>query len=38
MAFDLHILETLLYQEEGPALDFKEEQYKLDNADIGGKA
>ena len=38
MAFDLHILETLLYQEEGPALDFKEEQYKLSNADIGEKA
>ena len=38
MAFDLEILETLLHQEEGPALDFKEEQYRFDNADVGYKA
>ena len=38
MTFDLQILETLLHQEEGPALDFKEEQYKFDNSDVGDKA
>ena len=38
MAFDLGLLENLLHQEEGPALDFKEEQYPFDNADAGMKA
>ena len=38
MAFDLSLLENLLHQEEGPALDFKQEQYPFDNADIGMKA
>ena len=38
MVFDLQILQTLLHQEEGSALDFKEEQYKFDNADVGDKA
>ena len=38
MAFDLSLLENLLHQEEGPALDFKQQQYSFDNADIGMKA
>ena len=38
MTFDLSLLETLLHHEEGPALDFKEEQYLFENADIGSKA
>lgn len=38
MAFDSQILETLLHQEEGPALDFKQEQYPFENADKGQKA
>lgn len=38
MALDLEILETLLHQEEGLALDFKEEQYRFENADVGDKA
>lgn len=38
MAFDSRLFENLLYQEEGPALEFKEEQYPFDNADIGMKA
>ena len=38
MAFDLGTLETLLYQPEGSALDFKEEQYLFDGADISKKA
>ena len=38
MAFDLKILETLLHQEEGTALDFKQEQYPFENADTGQKA
>ena len=38
MAFDLGLLENLLHQEEGPALDFKEEQYPFDNVDAGMKA
>ena len=38
MAFDLGILETLLYQPEGSALDFKQEQYLFEGADVGKKA
>ena len=38
MAFDLGILETLLYQPEGSALDFKQEQYLFEGADIRKKA
>ena len=38
MAFNLGILETLLYQPEGSALDFKQEQYLFEGADIGKKA
>ena len=38
MAFDLRLLENLLHQEEGPALDFKQEQYPFDNADVGMKS
>ena len=38
MAFDLGILETLLYQPEGSALDFKQKQYLFEGADIGKKA
>ncbi len=38
MAFDSSLLESLLYQEEGPALEFKQEQYLFDNADVGMKA
>ena len=38
MGFDLGLLENLLHQEEGPALDFKEKQYPFDNADVGTKA
>ena len=38
MAFDSKILETLLHQEEGTALDFKQEQYPFENADKGQKA
>ena len=33
MTFDPQILETLLYQPEGPALDFKEAQYSFNKAD-----
>ena len=32
------LLENLLYQEEGPALDFKQKQYLFENADAGAKA
>ena len=38
MSVELSVLESLLYQEEGPALDFKQEQYPFDNADAGMKA
>ena len=38
MAFDSRLLESLLYQEEGPALEFKQEQYLFDNAGVGMKA
>ena len=38
MAFDLGLLETLLYQPEGPALDFKQEQYLFEGANTGNKA
>lgn len=38
MAFELKLLETLLHEEEGAALDFKAAQYPFDNADIGQKA
>ena len=38
MTFDLSLLENLLHQEEGPALDFKEEQYLFENADVRSKA
>ena len=38
MVFDSGILETLLYQPEGSALDFKQEQYLFEGADIGSKA
>ena len=38
MTFDLSLLENLLHQEEGPTLDFKEEQYLFENADVGSKA
>ena len=37
MAFELKLLETLLHEEEGAALDFKAAQYPFDNADIGQK-
>ena len=38
MTFDSRLLENLLNQAEGPALDFKQEQYLFDNADVGTKA
>ena len=38
MAFDAGILETLLYQPESSALDFKQDQYEFENTDIGNKA
>ena len=38
MAFDSQILESLLYQPEGPALDFKEMQYRFNNANDHDKS
>ncbi len=38
MAFDQKILEVLLRREEGPALDFKQEQYPFENASENDKA
>ncbi len=38
MTIDSRLVENLLHQEEGPALDFKQEQYLFDNADVGTKA
>ena len=38
MAFHLGMLEALLHQPEGTALDFKQEQYPFEGADIGKKA
>ena len=38
MSFDSRLLESLLYQVEGPALDFKQEQYPFENANAGQKA
>ena len=38
MTFDLSLLENLLHQEEGPALDFKEVLFLFENADVRSKA
>ena len=38
MAFDIQVLESLLHQPEGPALDFKQEQYRFDKATPEQKA
>ena len=38
MEFELRLLENLLHQEEGHALDFKQEQYLFDNADTKAKS
>ena len=38
MSFDSRLLESLLHQVEGPALDFKQERYPFENASVGQKA
>ena len=38
MPFDVRMLEALLHQPEGTALDFKQEQYPFEGADKGKKA
>ena len=38
MEFDVRLLENLLHQGEGHALDFKQQQYLFDNADTKAKA
>ena len=38
MPLDSKLLESLLYEGEGVALDFKSAQYPFDNANVGEKA